>query len=79
MNDSTECKRRLATKLDAVTVDLLGLETELRETQRDPDSYRELLNLTLTQLRDMTERARMLTRRVRTLIETARDIRQRAA
>jgi hypothetical protein len=79
MNDSTECKRRLATKLDAVTVDLLGLETELRETQRDRDSYRELLNLTLTQLRDLTERARMLTRRVRTLIETARDIRQRAA
>jgi hypothetical protein len=79
MNDSTECKRRLATRLDAVTVDLLGLETELRETQRDRDSYRELLNLTLTQLRDLTERARMLTRRVRTLIETARDIRQRAA
>ena len=83
MNDTQSVTHR-RTVVDELVEDTLALENfELRERvadlEADTRSLRELLSLALEQLRDANERSKLLTQRVRTLTDTARDIETRAA
>lgn len=74
MNDSSNSTRTARLTIDMLDADVLALTTELRETQRDCDTYRELLQLALAQLNAATERARVLARRLRQLTDAARSV-----
>lgn len=66
-----------------LTVDQLIEDAELRDRVSDLEAdnrvLRELLSLTLAQLHDVNQRAKVLTLRVRALTQAARSLQQRRA